>query len=92
MEKLSTIYSKNIKAVYSALAGLVFIVGTAYAVDERYMKKGDFQQQFQQQQVMNLEDKVFELEYKKQSDTATPLDRTMLERYKSRLKDARGNN
>lgn len=73
-------------SVVTLFTGIVF-------VDDRYVHASDFSQQVQEQsrilkeyRVQNLQDKIFELEFKEQAEIATPLDKALKERYLQQLR------
>jgi hypothetical protein len=87
------------KTVTTISAIVIPFLAMAFFVEDRYLNAADFesyqeqtakqftlvQQQFAEQRHLQIEDKVFELEYKVNSNTASELDRLLLERYKREL-------
>lgn len=61
-----------------------------YHLDERYVQVTDYKASVKEQEIKDLEDKIFELNFKVQNGTATPLEKAQLERYKSRLQKLLG--
>ena len=89
---------KHIIAIVFAIGSLSTILGTAYAIDNRYLKVEDFATAQQiahkarnEYEVRQLEDKIFELDFRIASDgnESRPIDKAMNDRLKSRLKALR---
>ena len=78
--------SKRILTVLSIISALVITTGGVWAgvekLDSRYMTVASYQMN----EIDKLEDQVFELELKVQQGIATPIEKAMLARYKTRLR------
>lgn len=88
---------KEIVTAISILGAIATLYTAIIFVDDRYVQAADFAIQIQQQQkiledyrVQNLQDKIFELEFKEQSGVDTPLDRALKERYLQQLQTLHG--
>lgn len=92
---LSEIWETRKKEFLSAV-GIIASVATIFTaitfIEDRYVLAADFTKQIQSQhkilkdfRIQQLEDKIFELEFKEQSGMDTPLDRALKERYKQQL-------
>lgn len=97
---LKEIWDSKKKEVVMAIAVLASILtiftGIAF-VEDRYVHAADFSAYAENQQkalkdfrVQNLEDKIFELDFKEQSGQATALDRALKERFKNQLDSIHG--
>ena len=83
---------KTLVTAVGVIGSVATIYTTVVFVDDRFVHAADFAVQMEQQQkvlkdyrVQQLEDKIFELEFKEQSGVDTPLDRALKERYKQQL-------
>lgn len=91
------------KSALSILTSIATIVLFVWAVEGHYVRAADFsqyqkrQEQFQLQQKealksfqrQQLDNQLFDLEFKVQNGTATPLDRAKIERLKRQLQELR---
>ena len=82
---------KHIVAIVAAISLVGSIVGTAYAVDARYMKVSDYELSQQRMQIQDLEDKIFELDLKPASDPSAATNNALKKRYRARLESLREN-
>ena len=65
------------------------LVGAAFAVDERYVHKGEMYEvkdSIVQNRRDNLADKIFEIELKPEQ-RRSPADKALLDRYKSQIRE-----
>ena len=60
-------------------------------LDTRYMKVADYKTEKANERIRILEEKIFVINFKIQSNTATALERAMKERYESELQSLRNN-
>ena len=77
---------KHIIAIVSAIVLLSTVVGTAYAFDTRYMKVSEYEDKTAKYQIQQLEDKLFELDFKLAEPNPEPLDKALRHRFNNRLK------
>jgi type II secretory pathway pseudopilin PulG len=77
---------KGLTAVGAVLAVLTTVVGTTLAIDSRYAKSQEVQQQFLQARKQQLRDRIFELDLKAQQ---TPADKALREYLMRQLQDSR---
>ena len=92
---LKELWNDKKKELITAIAilGSILTIFTGVAfIEDRYVHAADFEQYADSQQkalkdfrIQSLEDKVFELDFKIQSGTATNLDRALKERYTNQL-------
>jgi hypothetical protein len=75
---------KRLSIVGAFLAVLTAIVGTTVAIDSRYAKSQEVQQQFCQARQQTLRDRIFELDLK---PTKTPSDKALREYLLQQLQD-----
>lgn len=75
---------KRLSVVGAFLAVLTAIVGTTVAIDSRYAKSQEVQQQFCQARQQTLRDRIFELDLK---PTKTPSDKALREYLLQQLQD-----
>lgn len=91
---------KEIITAIAVLGSILTIFTGVIFIDERYVHAADFSAQIQHQQNQNekliqsirrqqLEDQIFELDFKEQTGTAQPLDRALKERYLRQLDQIR---
>jgi len=73
-------------AVFSAIGGGIWgIAEAAITIDARYMHVADYKAIEKSKAITKLENKIFALQFKVNSNKASPLERAMLERYKAQL-------
>lgn len=83
---------KELITAAAVLGSILTIFTGVIFVDDRYVHAADFSVQIQQQQKENtellhdmrrqqLQDKLFELDFKEQTGEAKPIDRALKERY-----------
>lgn len=84
------ILKDHIKLIAAVIISLTTIIGTANAIDSRYLKVSDYNSYQIQSEIRRLEDEVFKLDFKVHKGDATPLDKAMLDRLESRLNELRG--
>lgn len=84
----------SFKTVVAVFSGLILIIGTAFAVDARYVSQSQFSQEMEQTRqdmaqiyVSQLEDEIFQLELIIQSGKGTDLEIVRLKRLQQRLSD-----
>ena len=92
---LAEIWNTNKKALISigtVIASVTTIYGGIVFIDDRYVQAADFAIQVQEQQklitdfrVQQLENDIFQLEFKEQSGNSSALDRALKQRYKQQL-------
>lgn len=87
---------KTKKGQFISAVSIIGSIATIYTavifIDERFVHAADFAAQVEKQEqvlrdfrAQQLEDKVFELDFKIQSGVDTPLDRALKERYLQQL-------
>ena len=79
---------KNRLAIIASVVTIIVTLGgSAYAVDQRYMKVSDYEAAQQRYEVRQIEDQLFKLDFTiaEDAENAKPLDRALRERYKERL-------
>jgi len=83
---------KELITAVAALGSVITIFTGVTFIEDRYVHASDFKEYAEQQQqsikefrIQDLEDKIFELEFKQQSGTATALDNALKERYRQQL-------
>ena len=95
---MSIIKENPITSAATAIGGIATILGALWAFDGHYASAADlqavqqtFSKQLTQQRVDNLDDKIFELELKKnkQNGRLSPEDAAMLDRYHRRMDEAK---
>ena len=90
-------FFNNKKRQLITAVGVIGSVATIYTtvifVDDSFVHAADFAAQIKKQEksfkeyrAQQLDDKIFELEFKAQSGLDTPLDRALKERYKEQLR------
>jgi len=84
------------KQIWLTISGIIFLISSmwgvvqaAAAVDERYVHQTSFDERMDKMRIRQLEDEIFKLEFKVADGTATPLDKALLQRYKSELQSLR---
>ena len=75
---------KRLSLAGAAIAVLTAVVGTTVAIDSRYAKSAEVQQQFCQARKQQLRDRIFELDLKA---TKTAADRALREYLQQQLRD-----
>jgi len=76
---------KPLSLLGAAVAVLTAIVGTTVAIDSRYAKSAEVQQQFCEARKQQLRDRIFELDLKPDK---SPSDKALKEYLKQQLSDA----
>jgi len=75
---------KRLSLVGAAIAVLTAVVGTTVAIDSRYAKSAEVQQQFCQARKQLLRDRIFELDLKANKSAA---DKALREYLQQQLRD-----
>jgi len=75
----------NLTTIAAIIFALSTIIGSAYAVDGRYLKVSTYKQYETQKEVRTLEDQLFALDFKIANGTATDFEKAMRNRIKARL-------
>lgn len=76
---------KPLSIAGAVLAFLTAVVGTTVAIDSRYAKSAEVQQQFCEARKQQLRDRIFELDLKPDK---SPSDKALKEYLKQQLNDA----
>lgn len=79
----------NLTTIAAIIIALTTIIGSAYAVDTRYLKVTTYKQYETNKEVRRLEDQLFALDFKIANGTATDFEKAMKERLKSQLESIR---
>lgn len=77
---------KSLTVFGGILALLTTVVGTTLAIDSRYAKSQEVQQQFMQARKQQLRDRIFELDLK---SNPSPADKALREYLMRQLQDSR---
>ena len=88
--------SLTVKSLAGIISSLVVIIGTAFAVDARYVTTSQLEFSVQQINsttlslfISQIEDRLFELEFKIQNGSATVLEKAQHQRLLDKVKELR---